>query len=78
MGRTRKRSTLATVTMDDLFWKKLPDRKLKPQMRKVICDYLDELEFNGQILSEIKDKKSHYNRIADLLQELKIGGWANM
>ena len=78
MGRTKHRSALNPVTMDDMFWKKLPDRKLKPQMKKVICDYLDELEFNGQILSEIKDKKSHHLKIADLLQELKIGGWVNM
>ena len=51
--------------MEDLFWKNLPDRKLKPQMRKVICDYLDELEFNGQIISEIKDKKSLHIKIED-------------
>ena len=64
--------------MEDLFWKNLPDRKLKPQMRKVICDYLDELEFNGQIISEIKDKKSLHIKIADQLQELKVGGWINL
>ena len=53
--------------MDDLFWKNLPNHKLKPKMKKVICDYLDQLEFNGQILSEIKDKKTHHLKIADLL-----------
>ena len=47
-------------------------------MKKVICDYLDELELNGEILSELKDKKSHHDKISDSLQELKIGGWEHM
>ena len=64
--------------MDDLFWRNLPDHKLKLKMKKVISDYLDELELNGEILPQIKDKKSHHDKIADSLQELKIGGWEHM
>ena len=75
---TRKRQPQSQVTMDDLFWKNLPDRKLKPQMRKVISDYLDELQYSGEILSEIKDKKSHHLKIADKLKELEVDGWVNM
>ena len=47
MKKTRSRIPIDPVTMNDLFWKSLPDRKLKPRMKKVVCDYLDELEFNG-------------------------------
>ena len=74
----RNKSPNKMVTLDDLFWKNLPDHRIKPKMKKVVCDYLDELELNGLILSDIKDKKSHHDRIADSLQELKVGGWANM
>ena len=64
---TRSKSPNKTATLDDLFWKNLPDHKLKLKMKKVVCDYLDELKDKGQILSEIKEKKSHHDRIADLL-----------
>ena len=76
-GTRGKSPNISTMTNEE-FWKNLPSKSLRLEMKKVVIEYLDELEKNGQINPDIKEKKSHHCKIACLLQKRKIGGWENM
>ena len=63
----RNKETGNGLMIEEDFFKNLPSPKLRQEMRKVVCDHLDELEKKGINLTEIKDKNSLHCRVANLL-----------
>ena len=53
--------------IEEDFFKNLTSPKLRQEMRKVVCDHLDELEKKGINLTEIKDKNNLHCKVANLL-----------
>ena len=64
--------------LDEDFFMNNPPGALKAQMRKVVKDYLGQIEKDGYIISDVKEKKNHLSKMAQILKERKIGGWVDL
>ena len=64
--------------VEEDFFLNLPTPKLKIQMKKAVCDHIDNLQETGTSLSEFKDRKGLTAKIAEHLREKKVGGWVDL
>ena len=76
--KLRSKTALSPIEETEAIFTKLPNAVMMQKMRETTLTWFEQLEMDGKVLADIKDKANIPCKIACKLQDLKVDGWVGM